>query len=329
MFVLLVLLFLLLMTPLPPPLLLLLLLLFHYTAERLGTPPDVVLLHSPEFFLTSREGVFKEGGSKRSREELFDAFYDRVEKAFVCLEDLVTGRPNLFEGPSLRRLLSRAEKAAAASSSSSSSTSSFTSCSNARAEDDDTEEELDFGATHRMRIAQIPLNLVESGPVLQSLFDPDAPPRNPGDEKGRFVTSIEVAESKGVSIVGNRPINAIPPEGIGAGDWGRGETYWKLINKLPMSPEMTLMRDTMLGAIHEDPEVSYADVTDMQLLALWSASSANGLTSELCGARNPHYVTDIKKVLSKPRLSPEACKRVFGAVRNLLIELSPGHGKLW
>mmetsp|Transcript_38277 Transcript_38277/g.62241 ORF Transcript_38277/g.62241 Transcript_38277/m.62241 type:complete len:168 (+) Transcript_38277:620-1123(+) len=59
------------------------------SAERLGTPPDVVLLHSPEFFLTSREGVFKEGGSKRSREELFDAFYDRVEKAFVCLEDLV------------------------------------------------------------------------------------------------------------------------------------------------------------------------------------------------------------------------------------------------
>mmetsp|Transcript_7191 Transcript_7191/g.10038 ORF Transcript_7191/g.10038 Transcript_7191/m.10038 type:complete len:282 (+) Transcript_7191:91-936(+) len=271
-----------------------------------------------EFDTHYRAFSFRVVGAKRSREEVLDSFYERIQAAFKCLEDLisegmighyygvssslqgcdysVTGRSNVYEGPSLRRLLAVAKQ---------------------------VEDE------HRMRVVQIPFNLVESGPVLQTLYDPDAEPDGSSEEKGRFVTAIEAAASKGVSVIGNRAINAIPPEGIGAGDWGRGETYWKLRDKHPMSPELALMRDTIMSKLHADANVDYSDMHQIQHLALWAASSANGITAQLCGALQPKYVQDIARVLQKPCLGPSISKSAFAAVRQLLIELSPSHADRW
>lgn len=144
---------------------------FDLSRARLGVERiDVYLLHNPEYFL---KDAAQRGGEAASAHV---EFYRRMTAAFECLEELVAqGRlswygvsSNTFgspEGPehvSLKTCLECAQKA---------------------------------GAGHHFRVAQLPLNLLESGPATNRV------------EAGQTV--LEFARDAGIAVLINRPLNAI------------------------------------------------------------------------------------------------------------------------
>eukprot|EP00667_Euglena_gracilis_P013498 EG_transcript_13925 len=254
-------------------------------AARLGTNPDVVLLHNPEFFYTAARAA---GGDRPVGE-----FHRRLRSAFQCLEEMVaegklqcygvssnpegsyysvSGGPNTFEATSLPAMLAEAEAAARAVG----------------------------GAGHHFRVLQVPFNVLEPGAVLGA------------DEGFTPSPTIELAASSGVSVMGNRPLNAIPPAGFGAGDWGKEAEHLKLADTVPMRTSLALLRnlihDALQGAEGHSRRLSVTQ------LSLWLAASAPGLACAVTGARQPPYVTDVAAVL---RLPPLPAPRVTAAVRTV------------
>jgi aryl-alcohol dehydrogenase-like predicted oxidoreductase len=173
---------------------------------RLGTPPDVLLLHNPEYYLTNELNKLKnEMFGKHSeiqnyapldmpgdpRSEIVDAFYERMRVAFGFLEEMVaagriqsygissnvegcfwsvSGGRNTYERTSIDRMVAEAIAVG--------------------------------GEDHHMRTLQIPLNVCEGGAFLRG-----------GDTNGDG-GAIARAVAHGVSVVANRPLNVIPPPGI-------------------------------------------------------------------------------------------------------------------
>ena len=145
---------------------------------RLRQPSlDVYLLHNPEYFLSHLDNE----GDERSLEERRDVFYDRIGRAFECMEELVaTGQigwygvsSNTFAVPShhpdatsAARMLSIAEQVG--------------------------------GKDHHFAVFQLPMNLLETGAVC--------PPTN-GIERPTSV--LELASTSQVGVLVNRPLNAI------------------------------------------------------------------------------------------------------------------------
>jgi hypothetical protein len=137
---------------------------------------DACLLHNPEYFLSDAKKRGS-GSLEKTREE----FYRRVREAFAFLETQVAaGRiawygvssntavvhPDDPEATSLSRMLDAATDAAG-------------------------------GPGHHFRVLQVPMNLFESGAMLQP---------NTGPKGARTV--LEVAAEAGMAVLVNRPLNA-------------------------------------------------------------------------------------------------------------------------
>jgi uncharacterized protein len=142
---------------------------------------DVCLLHNPEYFL--KDAHERSHGTLEGRRE---EFYGRVREAFTFLEgEVAAGRlghygvsSNTFgsaasdpEHVSLTKLIDVARQAG--------------------------------GAQHHFRVAQLPLNLFESGAVLVKNNGP-----------GERETFLEAAQREGIGVLVNRPLNAILGEGM-------------------------------------------------------------------------------------------------------------------
>ena len=150
--------------------------------DRLGLETlDVCLLHNPEYFLSDakQRGI---GDLAAWRTE----FYARLQEAFGFLErQVVAGRLQFYgvssntctahpddpEATSLGRMLESAEAAA---------------------------QRLGI-ESHHFNVLQLPMNIYESGAVLQP---------NTGPEQRRTV--LELAQERGIAVLVNRPLNAIP-----------------------------------------------------------------------------------------------------------------------
>jgi hypothetical protein len=142
---------------------------------------DVCLLHNPEYFLMdAHERSY--GTLDRRRHE----FYGRLAAAFSYLEDQVrAGRIRAYgvssntaarpandpEATSLARMLEAARQGG--------------------------------GAGHHFRVLQLPLNLFESGAVLE---------QTDGADPGRTV--LDTARAAGVGVLVNRPLNAMVDDGL-------------------------------------------------------------------------------------------------------------------
>jgi hypothetical protein len=194
-----------------------------------------------------------------------------------------TGRPNLYEAIALDRVVGAAVAAG--------------------------------GQQHRFRLAQLPLNAIESGAVLG---------------RGGAVAEAKdgdcsLAGKLGVPLVANRPINALPLPGVSTGDWGRqGPTHLRLREAKPMGTVESLMRRVLLEAL---PEVDQA--APLQQLALQISSSAPSVSCCLVGMRLENYVEDTAAVLKAAPLSPEQVERAMSAVRRAAEELGTEKRGLW
>mmetsp|Transcript_67828 Transcript_67828/g.150275 ORF Transcript_67828/g.150275 Transcript_67828/m.150275 type:complete len:410 (+) Transcript_67828:24-1253(+) len=266
--------------------------------ERLGSSPDFVLLHNPEYLLAARLQ------QKVPIHDAWDEMYQALFEAFKALEQLcsdgtittgygvssnflsclfsVTGRPNLYEALVLDRVVDAADAAAKA-----------------------------LGEpAHRFKVAQLPLNAFESGAILGRGSAVEAEPDCP------------LAQRLGISLVTNRPLNALPMPGVGTGDWGRGAaSHLQLREAKPMGTMASLLKRVVREAA-DLPEAP------LQQLALRLAVSAE-VACTLNGARREPYVEDVAAVLRQEPLPRADVEKILRAVRSLAEELSCDKNRLW
>ena len=263
------------------------------STSRLGTAPDIVLLHNPEFALSDAKN------RKVGTAAAHDVFHCSLQKAFEELEALtsegsighcygvstnpcgcwwsVTGGQNGYEAVSLPRLI---EDAIAAG-----------------------------GEDHRMRALQLPLNLLELGAAMGH-YTPHLPWEQ-AEALGVLPSALRCAREHGISVMANRPLHAIPPPGIATGDWntdGGGlqdsgpKDFIKLRDESPSPPVLTLLRQLVAREcagsatppplarpsgteFFASPMTAQTDggVQSLQRLALLVAASTPNVDVVLCG----------------------------------------------
>jgi aryl-alcohol dehydrogenase-like predicted oxidoreductase len=142
---------------------------------------DVCLLHNPEYFFSDAK---KQGSG--ALPALRDEFYRRLREAFAFFERRVAAGEIRWYGVS-----SNTCAAPAADPEATSLTRMLAAARQAG------------GADHHFRVLQLPLNLFESGAVLE---------RNNGP--GESDTVLELAQREGIGVLVNRPLNALVGEGM-------------------------------------------------------------------------------------------------------------------
>lgn len=150
--------------------------------DRLGLDTlDVCLLHNPEYFLAE---AARRGGAKVDEQR--DRFYHRMEQAFSYFESQVAAGRIRWYGVSSNTVTAPASDAEA--------TSLF------HFLDAATRAAASQGpAHHHFALLQCPMNLFESGALIT---------RNTGVEQQDTV--LELAQREHLSVLVNRPLNAMP-----------------------------------------------------------------------------------------------------------------------
>jgi len=178
--------------------------------ERLGLSTlDVCLLHNPEYFFSDAKK--RDAGPLGG---LRDEFYRRLREAFSFLESQVAAGIIHWYGVSSNTVTSSANNPEATS---------LTLMLQAARDAG--------GADHHFSVLQLPMNLFESGAVLE---------RNNGPENRETV--LETAAREGIAVLVNRPLNAM----VGAG--------------------MLRLADTQVGEAEVDLDHQLKVVADLEAL---------------------------------------------------------------
>eukprot|EP00746_Dinoflagellata_sp_MGD_P125683 gnl/MRDRNA2_/MRDRNA2_60510_c0_seq1.p1 gnl/MRDRNA2_/MRDRNA2_60510_c0~~gnl/MRDRNA2_/MRDRNA2_60510_c0_seq1.p1 ORF type:complete len:429 (+),score=95.41 gnl/MRDRNA2_/MRDRNA2_60510_c0_seq1:53-1339(+) len=274
------------------------------SASRLGTSPDFVMLHNPEYFLTDQLL------SRVAIADAWDEMYDRLRATFEALEKLcdegvissgygvsgnflscyfsTSGRGNTYEALHLERVV---EAAAAAAG----------------------------GGEHRMKLIQLPLNAIENGAILGR--------ENIMAEASQGDCSL--AAQLGLGVVVNRPLNAIPVPGMQSGDWGRHEQHIRLKDTKPMPPTQALLRRVIIEALQEGGGLPEGSSENLQILSLRLASCAPCVDVCLNGMRTSRYVSDAAAALQEGLLPADAALNAFNKVRMACQEMGGQKRGLW
>ena len=155
--------------------------------DRLGLATlDVCLLHNPEYFLS-------EAAHRKERDlvALREAFYDRLQRAFVYFETQVAAGRLQYYGVSSNTVTSPADHPEATS------LSRMLDAAWAAAREA-------HQSKHHFRWLQCPMNLFESGALLTE-----------NTSAGGGQTVLDLARQEGVAVLVNRPLNAMPGQGGG------------------------------------------------------------------------------------------------------------------
>jgi aryl-alcohol dehydrogenase-like predicted oxidoreductase len=147
---------------------------------QLGTL-DVCLLHNPEYFLS--DAMKREVGPL---EQIREEFYRRLREAFAFLETQVAAGRIAWYGVSSNTAVARPDDPEATS------LSLMLEAATAAG-----------GPGHHFRVLQLPMNLFESGAILQP---------NTGPKGARTV--LEVAAEARIAVLVNRPLNAFAGGGM-------------------------------------------------------------------------------------------------------------------
>lgn len=126
---------------------------------------------------------------------------------------------------------------------------------------------------HHFRIVEMPLNLMEPGAVTK-VNQPQAR------------TVLELAQEKGLTVLINRPLNAIRNDRLIRLD----ETVYQG----EAARQAGLFRDS-IAAINND----WQDVSQLRQLALLAVCSTPGAASVLVGMRREQYVADVLATLER------------------------------
>jgi len=156
--------------------------------------------------------------------------------------------------------------------------------------------EASGGRDHSFRVVQIPLNILELGAVVGSVEQ---------------ASLLRRASASGVSVMANRPLNAINPPGLNVGDWGRNaeSDFLRLVDRSPQPPILRLLHSIM--ARHLSSYTNNSSNVDganneptLAQLALFTTAAIKNVSVVLCGARREAYARDLQ-IVSQWQLPPE------------------------
>jgi aryl-alcohol dehydrogenase-like predicted oxidoreductase len=229
---------------------------------RLGLDTlDVCLLHNPEYFFSDAA----HRGPVRDLAALRDEFYRRLGAAFAFLEGEVRAGRIRWYGVSSNSVTAPAGETEA--------TSLSRMLDAARAAG---------GDGHHFRVLQLPMNLLESGAV----FEPNHEQR----------TVLDVAQSSGVAVLVNRPLNAIRGRGMVrlAAPTGGSEGIDPERQHRTIEWASALLDPHLADALRGEP---------LQRKALHVLASTPGVSCVLLGMRRAPYVDDALATLAWPPLA--------------------------
>mmetsp|Transcript_14355 Transcript_14355/g.45099 ORF Transcript_14355/g.45099 Transcript_14355/m.45099 type:complete len:393 (+) Transcript_14355:138-1316(+) len=270
------------------------------SSAALGSPPDVVLLHNPEFFIADQLARGRHTAAATSAaavaaddsgrcEDLYDGFYARLGDAFAALAAChggrfgvssnlvgcrygVSGRANDAEAVELAKVVRAAEEGCGA-------------------------------AADRCSVVQLPVNLLEPDAVAGSASAP-----------------VAEARARGFTVLSHRPLHAIPPaEGLGGGFGLTSARHLTLRDGRPTLPAAALVRNTAREALA--PHLPDAASLALEDIALLYAMHAPAVDVVLTGMRSAEYVDAAARLLRRPPLSPEAHADLTAAMLRLISEL--------
>jgi aryl-alcohol dehydrogenase-like predicted oxidoreductase len=267
--------------------------------QRLGTMPDAVLLHNPEFILADM--LARHGPSGIDR----DHFYSAVGNALGALSTLssdgdgrrslrlglsanvvgcrysVSGRANDLEAVELPRVLAAASEAG-----------------------------VDDASIGNLNLLQVPLNLLEPDAALGL--------------RGGSPSPMEAAQALGFKVLAHRPIHAIPPlESLARGFGVAASRHLSLRDgRPPISPTAALVRSVARDALA--PHLPNAHTLALEEIALLFVCHAPAADCALVGMRTPVYVDRAADLLHRypDGLSKEAHAALAVAMRTLVDELA-------
>ena len=278
------------------------------SAERLGTWPDILLLHNPELLrLASDEDANQV------------AFYHQVADAFEACEAMttqetaggrgrdgiqaygvstnpvgcrwsVTGDANTHEATDLAKFAEAASEAARRHGRSRSH----------------------FG------VVQLPLNLLEPhaafAPLRRDAVDRDADRRSP----------LALARALGLSVMAHRPLNAIPPAQLAPASREKKQ-YLVLRETRPTKPALALLRQAVEAPLTLPLGVR-SKRWELDELALLFTASAPEVDVALVGMRQASYVDRAMALAAAcGRVTPDAHQEAVLNLRRLLEEMDPGY----
>lgn len=267
------------------------------STARLGTAPDLVLLHNPEYFFTDR--LYAQNGQP-DKPAADREFYELLEGAFGALERMVaagsigsnygvssnlsgcwwsvSGRPNNFEATSLSRMVSAAQAAG--------------------------------GAAHSFAAVQIPLNLFEIGGALAYSEDRDQQQLTP--------SALRQAAEHGIGVMSNRPLAGIPPvslrRALPAG-------HVKIAGSEPAGSIQAALGVALRARLRGRAEL--ADGATLAQLGLWVTASTLGVDVCLSGVRKPEHVADVARVMAWPRLAEHEVWELYDAAQDVIDGWAP------
>ncbi|CAK9056972.1 Oxalate--CoA ligase (Oxalyl-CoA synthetase) (Peroxisomal-coenzyme A synthetase) [Durusdinium trenchii] len=151
----------------------------------------------------------------------------------------------------------------------------------------------------RFQVAQLPLNAWENGAVL--------------GREAQAEGDCFMATRLGISLLTNRPINALPIPGVSSGDWGRNDKHLQLREAKPMGTTESLLKRVLTEALGEE--------APLQQLALRLALSAPGSACTLNGAHRWNYLDDLEEVLTKEPFQVSQVQKAMTAARSMATEL--------
>lgn len=236
---------------------------FEKSRERLGMEVlDSYLLHNPEYFFMAGPP----GDLAAQRLE----FYRRVQKAFECLETLVEKGCLQNYGVSSNTFGAAADDPTAVSLSEVWAAAERAAISRGKKPSE-----------HHFQIAQMPLNLFESGPFLRANTGP-----------GNAQTALEFASEKGLGVLTNRPLNAFHDGSmvrLSEAGPAREEIRSALAAYVPAAWHCAPLSQQALGVLIYTP----------------------GVSCVLVGMRRPIYVDDAWDATRLPRLEETEIRKIY------------------
>jgi aryl-alcohol dehydrogenase-like predicted oxidoreductase len=244
---------------------------------------DVYLLHNPEYMLKR----FELDGMEQ--EAAHAIFYERLQKSFMCLEQLVACGKIKAYGISSNNLGAPIEE--------------FSAVSIKRV----LEIAKSISSDHHFKVVQMPMNWLEVSPAFYDVEDTGE-------------STLSYAQKNDIGVMINRPFNAMFNDGLVRLtrpninqkesqdlDEGmqRGLANW---SKLAHDLEA-------LAKIQLEDVPGYDDATLSQYVVATLAWYP-GVTSVLCGIRKIEYVTDVETALQRPAL-PRAKEHLADIYENL------------
>jgi hypothetical protein len=136
-----------------------------------------------------------------------------------------------------------------------------------------------------------------------------------------------------MSVIGNRPLTAIPPPGmvVRENEWTHSNAHIKLVEKKPNPSLQQLFKKLIVEELGHDDGLHKSGeerALNLQQMALRCVISDPNVI-ELSGMKNPSYVDDALTVLRSPKFDPQPVRKLYSTIHVACEELGAEGNSIW